>query len=174
MYTLLKMIKHEYELEFIFCHVNHMLREKTALRDQYFVEKLGEKEGVTTFVLQEDIKEYAKKNKIGVEEAGRVVRYNFFKKIMKAEHATKIALAHNFDDNIETFLFRLMRGTSIMGLSSIPIKRENFIRPIMGFRKSEIVQFLSENSIEYVNDETNDETIYTRNKIRLELIPYIE
>lgn len=174
MYTLFKMIKHEYALEFIFCHVNHMLRGKNALRDQHFIEKLGEKEGVTTFVLQEDINEYAQKNKIGVEEAGREVRYSFFKKIMEAEHASKIALAHNFDDNIETFMFRLMRGSSILGLSSIPVKRDSFIRPIMGFYKSEIVRFLNENEIEYVNDETNDETIYTRNKIRLELIPFIE
>ncbi len=168
------MIKDEYNLTFVFCHVNHLLRGEYAFRDQKFVEQLGKNEEITTFVLQEDINKYSEINKIGVEEAGREVRYNFFKKIMAAEHADKIALAHNFDDNVETFMFRLMRGSSIAGLSSIPVKRECFIRPIMAFKKQEIFRYLDENSIKYVNDETNDENIYTRNKIRLDLIPFIE
>lgn len=135
---------------------------------------LGEKNNIETFILRKKVEEYAKEKKIGFEEGGREVRYKFFNEIKEKTGADKIALAHNSDDDVETFLFRMMRGSSISGLASIPEKREHYIRPIIKFFKSEILDYLKKNSIEYVTDETNFDLKYTRNRIRGELIPYIE
>ncbi|BDU49982.1 tRNA lysidine(34) synthetase TilS [Haliovirga abyssi] len=173
LFHLLMELKEELQINFIFAHVNHMLRG-TADRDQRFVEELGKKYNVPVYVLKKNIKKYAKENKIGGEEAGREIRYSFFKEILNKTDADKIALAHNLNDVVETFMFRLMRGTSLNGLSSIPIKRGKFIRPILNISKEKIYNYLNEKGYKYVTDETNFQDIYTRNKIRLNLIPYIK
>lgn len=174
LYYFLKNIKEEYNLELFFAHINHLLRGKNADADEKFVKKLGEKENIETFILREDVKEYSLNHKLSIEEAGREVRYNYFEKIKEEKNADKVALAHNLDDNVETFLFRMMRGTSLNGLCGIPLIRDFYIRPIMNIYKKDILDYLKENNYKYAIDESNEENIYTRNKIRLELIPYIE
>lgn len=173
LHILLK-LKKNYNIEIGAAHINHSLRGEASDGDEVFVQELGKKYYFDIYTKKIDVRKYAKDNNIGEEEAGREIRYDFFHKICKKYKYNKIATAHNLDDNIETFLFRLMRGTSLEGLSAIPVKRDNIIRPILNQKKKDILYFLNSNRLSYRIDESNNETDYTRNKIRLNLIPYIE
>ena len=108
------------------------------------------------------------------EELGRKVRYDFFDEIMKQESCTKIATAHNANDNAETVLMNMIRGTGLSGLKGIEIVRGNIVRPILEITRVEIESYCENENLNPCHDESNDKAIYTRNKIRLELIPYIE
>jgi tRNA(Ile)-lysidine synthase len=174
LYNLLKKIKDKMNLKVYFAHINHGLRGKDSDGDEKFVIKLGETEKIPAYTKKVNIKEYAKLRGLSEEEAGREVRYGFFRELKDRLGATKVALAHNEDDVVETFMFRLIRGTSFKGLEGIPVKREFFIRPVLNYRKEEILKYLDGNQISYCTDKTNFENIYTRNKIRLDLIPSIE
>ncbi len=156
------------------CHINHNLRE-TAKRDEDFVRALCKKENIDFFLKSADIKEEKKRLKVSEEEAGRIVRYDFFHKIKEEIGATKIATAHNLNDQIETFFIRLIRGASSDGLVSVkPIREDNVIRPLIETKREDIETYLNLISEEYVTDETNFETEYLRNKVRLMLIPYLK
>ena len=168
-------IKEEYNLEIFLVHINHLFRGKEAERDENFVKSLGEKFNLQVFVKRKSMEQMAKEEKITLEEAGREIRYSFFDEVMEKTGGNKIALAHNLDDQIETFLFRLIRGTSLEGLEGINETRDNkYIRPINEVYKKDIMNFLNENNISYMIDSTNLENDYTRNSIRLDLIPFIE
>lgn len=171
---ILHSLKERFDMELGAAHINHLLRGEAADADQEFARRVCNELGVEFYLKREDISAYSKRYGIGEEEAGRRVRYGFFDKICKEKGYDKIAVAHNLDDNIETFLFRLMRGTGLEGLSSIPLRRDNIIRPLMEKKKKEILEYLEEQNYEYCIDETNNKNIYTRNKIRLDLIPYME
>ncbi|MGM0507548.1 MAG: tRNA lysidine(34) synthetase TilS [Fusobacteriota bacterium] len=174
LFHLLRSIKDIRKIKLYLAHINHQLRGENAKKDEDFVRDLGKKFSIPVYVKSEDINEYSKINKIGLEEAGREVRYSFFEDIRKEVDANKVALAHNSDDNVETFLFRLMRGTSLSGLKSIPEKRDFYIRPLLNINKKHILNYLSNNNYKYQIDKSNKTTDYTRNKIRLDLIPKIE
>ena len=159
-------------------HVNHHIRGEEALRDQKFVEDMCKKLDVELKVVDANVETIASKQKISVEEAGRKVRYQAMIDLCLEKNAKKIAVAHNLDDNSETVLFNLFRGTGVKGMSGIPKKRllKNglaIIRPLLGVSRKEITDYMSEKGIAYCDDSTNEETKYTRNKIRLELIPYV-
>ena len=126
LYELLKKKREEMGLKIYFTHINHGLRGKNSDGDEEFVIKLGELEKIPTYTKKVDIKKYAKLHNLSEEEAGREVRYGFFREIKEKLGATKVALAHNEDDVVETFMFRLIRGTSFKGLEGIPVKREFF------------------------------------------------
>ena len=174
LYNLLKKIKDKMNLHIYFAHINHGLRGEDSDGDEEFIIKLGELEDIPTYIKKFDIKEYAKLHRLSEEEAGREIRYGFFREVKDQVGGTKVALAHNEDDVVETFMFRLIRGTSLKGLEGIPVMREFFIRPILNCRKEDILKYLDTNKINYCIDKTNFEEIYTRNKIRLNLIPSIE
>ncbi|MGL4788016.1 MAG: tRNA lysidine(34) synthetase TilS, partial [Cetobacterium sp.] len=165
--------KKEINFEFVLAHVNHLLRGENSDTDEKFSIECSKRLNIPIFVKRASIEEIAKENNIGLEEAGRFIRYTFFKDILKKISGNKIAIAHNLDDQIETFLFRLIRGSSLEGLEGIP-NRENIIRPINEVYKNNILEFLDENEIKYRIDETNFENDFTRNSIRLDLIPWIE
>lgn len=171
---LLLEIKNEYSLKMGFCHINHLLRGENSDGDEKFCKRFSEINGIPFYFMRAKVEDYAKSNKMGLEEAGRELRYEFLNKIAKENSYDKIALGHNLDDNIETFLFRLFRGTGIEGLKGIPVKRDNLIRPLLNTKKEEIYKYLSKINQEYRVDESNNEKLYTRNKIRLDVIPYIE
>ena len=156
------------ELELVY--VNHKLREE-AEEDVKFVKEFAEKYKVRYYIREADIKETAARKKISEEEAGREERYRIFFDIMKENNIDKIATGHNLDDNIETFIFRLLRGTALNGLKGIPVKRGAIIRPILEFRKDYILEVLDGADEEYRLDSTNFETKYTRNKIRNLIFP---
>ncbi len=167
-------IKEEYNMTLALAHINHLYRGAEADRDENFVRDLGEKNGIQVFVKRKSMKLMAKEEKITLEEAGREIRYSFFDEVLEKINGNKVALAHNLDDQIETFLFRLIRGSSLEGLEGINDRRDKYIRPINEIYKSEIIDYLDTNNIPYVVDSTNLENDYTRNSIRLDLIPFIE
>jgi len=167
-------LKEEFKLEIAIAHINHLLRGDESDGDEEFCRQLAEKNGIKYYVKKADIKKYSRQHGIGEEEAGRSIRYDFFYKISKEWGADKVALAHNKDDQVETFLFRMMRGTSLEGLEGIPVRRDIFIRPLSEVYKKDILGYLDSNKIEYRIDSSNLENTYTRNSIRLDLIPFIE
>ncbi|MGL5088247.1 MAG: tRNA lysidine(34) synthetase TilS [Cetobacterium sp.] len=169
----LNRLKKELSFEIVLVHINHLLRGENSDGDEKFSIEYGARLGIPVFTKRVSIEEVAKEKGIGLEEAGRIIRYDFFKEILEKTLSNKIAIAHNLDDQIENFLFRLVRGSSLEGLEGIQ-NRDNIIRPINEVYKNEILEFLDSNSIKYRIDETNFENDFTRNSIRLDLIPSIE
>ena len=161
-------------IEVYTAHVNHGIRGEEAVRDEEFAKSFSEKLGISCFTARLNIPEDARQKSISEETAGRIARYEFFNKIAAENRLTKIATAHNRNDNAETLLMNFMRGSTVKGLGGIPVRRGNIVRPILCLTRTEIEEYCRENSLEYVTDSTNNETIYTRNKIRRELIPLIE
>jgi len=169
----LKKMQEKYDVEIHAVHINHMVRGEEADRDESFSKKLCKDLNVKYHVRRVDMKVLAKKLKITDEEAGRKIRYDAFNEILESEDLNKIAVAHNKNDNAETFIFRLLRGTGTKGLRAIEYKRGNVIRPLLDCSRDEIEKYCLENNIEYIVDSTNLENDYTRNKIRNVLIPFV-
>ena len=152
-------------------HINHGLRENAKL-DEKYVEDFCKKKNIPYFLKNVDLKKNL--NGMTTEEAGRKIRYDFFNEIMENEKCNKIATAHNSNDNAETVLMNIIRGTGLSGLKGIEPIRGKIIRPLIECNRKEIEKYCMENNLNPRHDESNDEALYTRNKIRLELIPYIE
>lgn len=175
MLEILKELQEELSLTLYIAHVNHQLRGAESDRDELFVEKLSKNSKIPFYCKRTDVKAFAVTSKLSCEEAGRIVRYDFFNKLMQTLGANKIATAHNKNDNIETVLMRIMRGTDIKGLSGIPIYNDrDVIRPILCLTRSEIEDYLRCKGIDFVTDSTNLEDYFSRNKVRHNLIPFIE
>lgn len=149
-------------------HVNHGIRGKEADADESFVIDYCKKNGIPLKVCKADVIGEAKTLGMGLEEAGRKIRYNFFESYGKD---VLIATAHNLSDRAETFLFNFARGSVLRGLGSIPPVRDNYIRPLINCTKAEIEDFCKENSIDYVTDKSNSDVRYSRNRIRHKIVP---
>ena len=171
---MLKKLKNFINFKIYLVHINHLLRGEDADSDEKFSVEYAKKNNLEIFIKRIPVKEIAKEVGKTLEEVGREERYKFFSEIYEKVRATKIATAHNKDDQIETFLFRLIRGTSLQGLEGIKIKNNNVIRPISEIYKKDILEYLNKNEIQYKIDKTNFENEFTRNSIRLDLIPFIE
>lgn len=152
-------------------HCNFHLRGDESMRDQHFVEELCKHLNIPLYVIDFDTELYARENKLSIEMAARTLRYKEFEKIRLEESATAIAVAHHRDDSAETLLLNLMRGCGIRGLHGIRPKNGYIIRPLLCIGRNDILQYLQDRGIEYVIDSTNLSSDYTRNKIRLELLP---
>ena len=161
------------EYEIVVCHVNHMIREEAG-EDEEFVKNYCEKIGVQFFSKSIDVKQIANNKKIGLEEAGRIARYDFFDEVSSLTGANKIAIAHNKNDSVETVIMHILRGTGNHGLHGIEAKNKKYIRPLIDCERAEIEQYCKDNNIEARIDKTNFENLYTRNKIRNVVIPYIQ
>ncbi len=159
--------------EIIVAHVNHMIREE-AMEDAIYVKNFCEKRNIEFYLKSIDVKKIANNNKIGTEEAGRKERYKFFDELAKKTNANKIAIAHNKNDNVETVFMHILRGTGINGLKGIEAKRGMYIRPLIECERKEIEEYCEENNLEPKIDKTNFENIYTRNKVRNIVIPYVQ
>ena len=168
----LNSIKKEYNLTLLIAHVNHKIRKETAERDALFVENLCKQLDLPFYLKEIDIPKLAKEQGMSEEEMGRKARYDFFAELAGVNG--KIATAHNANDNVETVLMRFIRGTGVKGLSGIPYVRGNIVRPILDITREDIERYIKENNLTHITDETNFENIYTRNKIRLDLIPFIK
>lgn len=159
-------------------HVNHHLRGKKSLRDQKFVEKLGKTFGVPVIIGNVNVEKFAREKKRSIEEAARDLRYDFFIQTTKTYLIDTIVLAHTLNDQAETVLMRLLTGTGLQGLAgSRPVFLRNkirFVRPFIETEKKDILNYLREKKIKFCTDETNQETRFLRNKIRLELLPFLE
>lgn len=155
-------------------HFNHNLRGNESKEDENFAIAQCKKLRVDLNIIQLDVKAFAKKNKLSLEEAARILRYNELSKFAKRNSIDKIITAHNLNDNTETILMNLFSGTGISGLSGIPIKRENIIRPLLCLTKKEVLQYLNHNKINYRIDSSNLENDFKRNFIRNKILPLIE
>ncbi len=154
-------------------HLNHGLRVQAG-EDASFVQRLCAAWGVPCTVRQENVAAYANIHGISEELAGRRLRYAFFCHLKEQLGFDKIATAHHQNDNAETILMHFLRGGGIGGLSGISYERDHIIRPLLDVSRAEVEQYCADNQLTYVTDETNFEAVYTRNKIRLELIPRIQ
>lgn len=158
----------------IVAHINHGIRAEAEEETKY-VENFCKENEIQCFIKREKVEELAKKQKIGTEEAGRKLRYSFFEEISQKVNANKIATAHNANDNAETVLMNLIRGSGTYGLKGIEAKRDNkYIRPLIECTRKEIEEYCNEKKLEPKQDKSNSENIYTRNKIRNILLPLIE
>ena len=171
---MLKKLQCFFNFKIYLVHINHLLRGEDADSDENFSFEYAKKNNLETFIKRIPVKKIAKEIGKTLEEVGREERYKFFSEIYEKVGANKIATAHNKDDQIETFLFRLTRGTSLQGLEGIKTKNNNIIRPISEIYKKDILEYLNKNEIQYKIDKTNFENEFTRNSIRLDLIPFIE
>ncbi len=176
--SLLHQNREKFNFELYALHVNHMIRGAEADRDEEFCREECKNLSVLFEVFKADVPALAKKFKTGLEETARNVRYKAFNDI--ALNLSKntglefyIATAHNADDNIETILFNLTRGSSLSGICGIKAKRENIIRPIIFSSKEEICGYCEENGVKYITDSTNFDKNYTRNKLRHDVLPVL-
>lgn len=166
-------LKEILKIELVVCHINHMLREEAEEETEY-VQAFCETIGVPCFTKYADVTKMSQEQKLGTEEMGRKVRYDFFEEVAKQTGANKIATAHNSNDNAETVLMNLLRGSGISGLKGIEIRVKQYIRPILECDRIEIETYCTEKGLNPRIDKTNLENDYTRNKIRNQLIPYLQ
>lgn len=190
LFLMLAELMKEIEFRLVVVHVNHGIRAE-AVQEAEFVRQLCEDRKIPFILVEENIKEYARTERISEEEAGRKVRYRAFEEAVKKyagnnlSHgnnpsrgnrlsAGKIAVAHNANDRAETMLFHLFRGTGLAGAGGIRPVRDNIIRPILCLQRREIEEYLREKQMTFCIDRTNLEDTYTRNRIRNHILPYAE
>lgn len=161
-------------MNFGIAHCNFQLREKDADRDEIFVKEYAKKKKIDFHHTRFKTTQYAKENRMSVEEAARTLRYRWFEDISIQYGYQYIATAHHLNDNAETLLLNIFRGTGIHGLHGILPKREKIIRPLLFLSKAEILDYSEEQKISFVTDSTNASTDYTRNFIRHEVLPVVE
>lgn len=172
-------LKNQLSLEIAIAHLNHKIRGKEAEEDELFVKSLAEKYSLPFFLQRIEVKDKAKKMSLSLEEAARVLRYDFLKRAGQSFSANYIATAHNLNDQAETVLLNIIRGTGIAGLRGIADKVEiskdmYLIRPFIIFTRNEIEEYAKERNLQWREDSTNKLLEYTRNKIRHKLIPLLE
>lgn len=162
------------KFKIVIAHVNHQIREE-ALDDEKFVQEYAKNNNIKCYVKRIDVINYADNNKMGLEESGRKVRYDFFDEVMQQENANKIAIAHNKNDKAETIFMNIFRGSGITGLKGIePIRDNKYIRPLIECERLEIEKYCEENNLNPRIDKTNFINDCTRNKIRNIVLPYIK
>ena len=167
-------LKEEMEFRIAAVQIHHGLRNETADRDEAYVRSVCGKENVELFVYHEDVKQYAKERGLTKEEAGREVRRRCFLEVLREQGGTHIATAHHKNDNAETVLWNLCRGTGLKGMGGISPKNGVWIRPLLCLERKEIESYLEKGGISYCTDETNLEDAYTRNRIRNHVLPFLE
>ena len=167
-------LKNELNFKIYVAHINHMIR-KEADEETEYVKKFCKNIGVECFAKKIDVIEIAKELKMGTEEAGRKIRYDFFEEVLKYTNSNKIATAHNNNDKVETIIMNILRGSGIAGLKGLdPIRENKFIKPLIEISREEIEAYCEENKLAPRIDKSNNENIYTRNKVRNSVIPYIK
>ena len=172
--TCLNKYRQKLRCKIIVAHINHLIREDST-KDEEFVENVCKELDIPFYSKKSDILKIAEKEKRGTEEVGRKVRYNFFDEVAEKEKANKIAIAHNMNDNAETVLLNLIRGSGLNGLEGIqPAEYNKYIRPLINCTRAEIEDYCTKFNLKPRIDSTNKENIYRRNIIRNELIPYLE
>ena len=157
-----------------FAHCNFHLRGEDSDRDERFVTEFANKNNIPIFIRHFDTEKYAKENSLSIEMAARELRYTWFKELKEIHNFSKVALAHHGDDQIETFFINFLRGSGIKGLKGMKPQNDFYIRPLLWSNRNEIESFAKENGIQWVEDYTNQETVYLRNKIRHNIIPIFD
>lgn len=175
---LLEKLKKKYSFTLHIAHLNHGFLKSESKKYQYLVHKLSKKLGFSFHCKSIELRKCAKIHKRSLEETGRIERYRFFEEVARKTGANKIITAHTLDDQAETMLLRLLRGSGLKGLAGIPYKRPQgkfaVIRPLLSCEKKDLVAFLKENKIAFVCDKTNREWLFTRNRVRHQLLPMLK
>ena len=171
-------LKKEYSLNIIIAHLDHKFRGEESAGDRKFCEDLAKKYNLEIMWEEIDVPGIAKEKGISPEEAARLARYDFFKRAAKEKNIDKIAVGHTKDDQAETVLMRIIRGAGMKGLGGMsPVKEmsgNKIIRPLIEVSRKDVEDFIVEAGLKFRKDSSNEKTIFTRNKIRLELIPLLE
>jgi len=154
-------------------HFNHQLRP-TAERDEAFVRDWCRKHGIPLVCGRGDAGGFARRERLSIEDAARTLRYAFLEDAARDVGADRIATAHHREDNAKTLLLHLIRGTGMQGLGGIPPVRGKIVRPLLEVSRAEINAYIEKNALPFVEDETNQDTAYTRNRLRLEVLPLLE
>ncbi len=173
MLDLFRRLAVEMEIYPIVAHVNHGMRGAESDADEEFVRGIAVRHDLPFVLETADMRGYARHHGLGEEDAGRRIRYEFFERLRKETDASVIAVAHNANDQTETILMNLIRGTGLRGLAGMEVLRGNIFRPMLGVMRKEIEDYASEHGISYREDHTNFESVYRRNSIRNELLPLI-
>lgn len=155
-------------------HCNFQLRGLESFGDQEFVQKYCNQNDIPFFTTQFDTKAFAEDYKLSTQVAARELRYSWFYELLEEENFDYILTAHHADDNLETFIINLTRGTGLEGLTGIPEENERIIRPLLPFSREEILKYAEENNIEWHEDSSNASNKYLRNKIRHDLVPILK
>jgi len=167
-------LKNELNFKIYVAHINHMIREEADEETEY-VKDFCKELGVECYIKRIDVVKIANNLKRGTEETGRQIRYEFFNEILEKTNSNKIATAHNNNDKVETILMNILRGSGTSGLKGIEaIRDEKFIRPLIETSREEIEEYCETNKLNPKTDKSNNENIYTRNKVRNVVIPYIK
>ena len=157
-----------------FAHCNFHLRGEDSNRDERFVTDFARENNIPIYIKHFDTEAYAKENSLSIEMAARELRYNWFKELKEIHNFDKVALAHHGDDQIETFFINMLRGSGIKGLKGMKPQNDFYVRPMLFSNRNQIMTFAKENDIQWVEDYTNQETVYLRNKIRHQIIPLFD
>ncbi len=156
-------------------HLDHGLRQEESAQDAEFVSRLAQRYHLPFYVKKTDVAAYKKTHRLSTEDAARTVRYNFLSEISRKNGYNRIATAHHADDNAELILMNMIRGSGTKGLGGIPPKRSDaIVRPLIRCYRSDILIYLSQRKLDYVTDTTNTDRRFTRNRIRLDLIPLLQ
>jgi len=167
-------LRKEWHFDLFLGHFNHKLRQ-SADEDEQFVRKVAQKHAIPLFIASEDVRAFAKRNRLNLEEAGRRLRYDFLSQTAQKIGGAKIATGHTLNDQAETFFLRLMRGSGLKGLGCIsPVVEGRIIRPLLALERKDIAEYVREKNLEFRDDESNLDRSFARNKVRLDLIPYIQ
>ncbi|MGB5497427.1 MAG: tRNA lysidine(34) synthetase TilS, partial [Maribacter sp.] len=161
-------------LDFSLAHCNFKLRGKESAKDEKFVQELAKKLGSPFFSKNFETLDYAHEQKISVQMAARDLRYEWFNELMQQNNINTLVTAHHADDNLETFMINLSRGTGIKGLTGIPSHTGNIARPLLPFTRMQLLEFATSSNLVWREDQSNAETKYLRNKIRHEIVPLLK
>ncbi|GAA6769250.1 tRNA lysidine(34) synthetase TilS [Flavobacterium sp. CGRL1] len=155
-------------------HCNFQLRGLESFGDQEFIQNYCDKNNIKIFTTQFDTQAFAEDYKLSIQVAARELRYSWFYELLDEKHFDYFLTAHHADDNLETFIINLTRGTGLDGLTGIPEQNDKIIRPLLPFSREEILKYAQENNIEWREDSSNASTKYVRNKIRHDLVPVLK
>ncbi len=165
----------KWSLQLVIAHLNHQLRGAIADHEAAFVGRMAKGLGIRCEIGSKNVAKYAIEHRLSLQEAARIVRYGFYDKVAAKYSASKIALGHHADDNAESILMRLLRGTGPLGLAGIhPVRHGRIIRPLISLTRKDILGFLELGGFEYMRDRSNLDTKYLRNRIRHELLPHLK
>ena len=156
------------------CHVNHNIRGEEAQQDALWVGNFCHVRGLDFCIENVDVPTFAKEEKYSLEEAARILRYRTLQRVAEERNLSKIAVAHNLDDNAETIIMNILRGSGLDGLTGIKVKRDNIIRPMLEITRPEIEEFCCNNDLDFCTDSSNKERKHLRNRIRMDLVPVLK
>lgn len=172
--SVLHTLANDLDLTLHAAHLDHRFRGSESAAEATFVAELAKKLGIPATVESRDVPAYCAGRGLSAQAGAREVRYAFLQQCAKATLAQRIALGHTANDQAETLLMRLVRGAGLSGLSAIPPVRENIVRPLIGITRDEVLAYLREQGIVFRNDPSNRKPVYTRNRVRHELLPVLE